>query len=226
VDVVELGGVGQDRGAANPPVPGPRRGQLGDQREARVGREGTGRIERLRHRRLRAGHADLAAQLMQRVLACHLPGEIPRRVREQELLPQHVAVLGQEDRARVVGRHQHGWLSDPLGQPQQSGLHPLHVVRVGLPEAAAPKVTRTGRGRPGPLVHPVDGHAPAPQAADDAQAAVVHDVRIELQHHRGRSPSSTSLHAGHQRTGRVNSGTGTAVPPNVVWAVITRCAGT
>ena len=188
VGLVERVAVGQDRGAAEPAAAaGPRRGQLGDQGEARLGGKLAGFLRRLGYRGLDRRHADLAAQLVQRVLACDPPGEITGRVGEQEPRPQLLAVLGQEDRARVVGRHQHGALPDPVGQLLQARLHPLHVVRARLPEAAAAQVTGTRRRRPRPLVHAVDRHALAAETTDDAEAAVVHDVRIELQHHRRRS---------------------------------------
>ena len=179
--------LGHNRGAAQPSVAvAPRRGQLGDQREAGRGGELAGLLRRLGHGGLRAGYAELAAQLVEGVLARDPAREIPRRVGEQEPLPQPVALLGEEDRARVVGRYQHGRPADPLGQPQQAGADPLRLVRVRLPEKAAPQVTGAGRGRPRPFVHPVHGHAHATQAPDHAKTAVMHDVRIELQHHRRR----------------------------------------
>jgi len=110
---------------------------------------------------LRAGQAELAAQLVEGVFARDPARQIPRRVREQEPLAQPAALLGEEDRARVVGGHQHGLLADPLGQAQQAGADPLRLFRVRLPEKTAPQVARAGRGRPRPFVHPIDRHAHA-----------------------------------------------------------------
>ena len=108
--------------------------------------------------------------------------------RERVRLAQHVPVLGQEDRARVVRRVQHRPAPDLAGQVEQAGQGPLRIIGTGLPEEAAGQVAGTRGGGPRPLVHAVHRHAQPSQAADHAEAAVVQHVLVELEHHRGGTP--------------------------------------
>ncbi len=98
----------------------------------------------------------------------------------------------------VVGREQDARLTDMLGETQQAAQHPVRVGRAGLPEEASGQVTGTRGGSPRSLVHPVDRHAHPPQTTDDAQAAVMHDVRIELEDDRRRAGVDWVLIASHR----------------------------
>ena len=150
-------------------------------------RELAGLEQRLRHGRLRTGHAEAAAELIERVLPRHLAREFRRRAWEEEPRPQVLSVLGQEDGAGVVGRDQNRRPADPFGQAQQAGSDALGVLDSRLPEVPAMKVTGVRGRRPRSLVHPVDGDAQPAEAADDPETAVVHHVGVELQHHRRRT---------------------------------------
>ena len=120
VEMLELLLIGDHRGAAKPAARGPRRGQLADHRVAdrrcefprRAGRGGDGGS--------RAGHAQLQASLVQRILTGEPARQVAGRIREHEPLPQVTAVLGEEDRARVVGRDEDRGPADARGKTQQS----------------------------------------------------------------------------------------------------------
>src|SRR5277367_4056677 len=99
---------------------GPRRGELRDQRITGGLGEGAGLGERTGRDRLRAGHAELAAEVMQRVLTGQAPRQVGRRIREQERTPQVTAVFGEKDRTGVVGREQNAWLSDLVRENVQT----------------------------------------------------------------------------------------------------------
>ena len=60
--------------------------------------------------------------------------------------------------------------------------HALYISRAWLPEKAPGQVSGTGGRSPGSLVYSVNRHTGSAQAADDTQTAVMHDVRVELQH--------------------------------------------
>jgi hypothetical protein len=109
--------------------------------------------------------------------------QVRRWAREQELRPALITVLGEEDGACVVGRYEYCGLADAVGQLVQPRDQPVAVSGIRLPDIAAAHLPRLCRRCPARLVHAVNRHAETSEAANNAQAAVVHDVRVELQHH-------------------------------------------
>ena len=163
----------------------PGRGQLRDDREAGLGREARRLARRPGHHGPRAGYPQVTAQREQGVLAGHLPGQIRGRLREQVPAAQRVPLLGQEDRARIVGRDEHRPAAEAAGQVEQPGLDPFGRFRPGLPEHPPGQVAGVRRGSPPSLMHPVHRHAEPPEAAGHPEGAVVQRVGVQLEHHRG-----------------------------------------
>ena len=78
--------------------------------------------------------------------------------------------------------------------------------RIGPPEEAAVQVPGARRRGELILVHRVHGDASPSQGPDYAQPAVMHDIRIEFQHHRWRAGIHRIQHGGHGRADRVRDG--------------------
>ena len=149
---------------------------------------------------LRAGHAQLAAQLVQRVLARQPPGQVRRAGPGTGTSPAGSSPCSAR---KIAPASSVGDAAPPAGRsarPAAAARRGSGRRRPGLGCQKQPARAGSGSWRRAPtaLVHPVHRHAEPAQAADHAEPAVVHDVRVELEHHRRGGHVGLVQVAGHR----------------------------